>query len=118
MDSKKENKEAAAVAMLGGNNVEFLLCAKAEFGCMAAGSTKQIFPDLHKLLTHPMIWIGDTVATMDMTLHDIGMINKPTTKESVCIVMGNKQIEKLVAVGNIPSIIFVTTKGIMACTPQ
>ena len=72
---------------------------------MVTGSNKQIFPDSHKLLTQPMIWIGDTAATMDMTTHDIGMINKQTSKESVSIVMANKQIEKLVAVGDIPSIV-------------
>ena len=51
-----------------------------------------------------MIWIGDTAATMDMMPHDIGMIKKQTSKEIVSIVMGNKQIEKSVAVGDIPSI--------------
>ena len=65
---------------------------------------KQIFPDSHKLLTQPTIWIGDTAATIDMMPHDIGMINKQTSKESVSIVMGNKQIEKSVTVGVIPCI--------------
>ena len=51
-----------------------------------------------------MNWIGDTAATMDMMPHDIGMIKKQTSKEIVSIVMGNKQIEKSVAVGDIPSI--------------
>ena len=32
-DCKKENKEAAAAAV-SSSNVEFLLCAKTEFGCM------------------------------------------------------------------------------------
>ena len=41
----------------------------------------------------PSIWIGDTVATMDMTPHDIGMVNKHAAKESVSIIMGNKQVE-------------------------
>ena len=91
VDHKKENKEAAAVA-ISRSNVEFLLCAKTEFGCMATGTNKQIFPDSHKLLTQPTIWIGDTAATMDVKPHDIGMINKQTPKESVSIVMGNKQI--------------------------
>ena len=87
------------------SNVEFLLCAKTELGCMATGTNKQIFPDSHRLLTQPMIWIGDTAATMDMMPHDIAMINKQTSKECVSIVMGNKQIERLVAVGDIPSIV-------------
>ena len=104
VDHKKENKKAAAVAMLG-SNVEFLVCVKTEFGCMVTGSTEQSFPDSHKLLTQPMIWIGDMVATMDMMPQDIGMINKQISKESGSIVMGNKQIEKLVAVGDIPSIV-------------
>ena len=90
---------------ISSSNVEFLLCAKTEFGCMATGTNKQIFPDSHKLLTQPMIWIGDTAATMDMMPHDIGMINKQTSKENVSIVMGNKQIEKSVAVGDMPSIV-------------
>ena len=51
-----------------------------------------------------MIWIGDTAATMGMMPHDIVMINKETSKECVSIVMGNKQIEKSVALGDIPSI--------------
>ena len=35
----------------------------------------------------PSIWIGDTVATMNMTPHNIGMVNKPAAKENVSIVM-------------------------------
>ena len=88
-DHKKESKEAATT-VISSRNVEFLLCAKTEFGYMATGTNKQIFPNSHKLLTQPTIWIGDTAATMDMLPHAIGMINKQTSKESVSIVMGNK----------------------------
>ena len=41
----------------------------------------------------PSIWIGDTAATMDMTPHNIGMVNKHAAKENVSIIMGNKQVE-------------------------
>ena len=68
-------------------------------------ATKQVFPDSHKLLTQLTIWIGDTAATMDMTPCVIGMINKKQAKESVSIVMGNKQVEKLVTIGDIPSMV-------------
>ena len=72
-DAKNRNQEAAATAISEGNDVEFFLCARDKVGCMAAGTTtNQIFPDSHKLLTQPSIWIGDTVAMMDMTPHGIG----------------------------------------------
>ena len=64
----------AAAAVSGGNNIEFLLCVKVEYGIMA--TTKQVFPNSHKLLTQPTIWIADMVAMMDMTLHSVRMINK------------------------------------------
>ena len=98
MDQKNGGYEAAAAAVSNGNNVEFLLCAKAEYGMMA--TTKQVFPDLHKLLTQPTIRIGDTVAMMNMTPYSVGMINKKEAKESVSIV-----IEKSVAIGDIPSMV-------------
>ena len=99
-DAKNRNQEAAATAISEGNDVEFLLCARDKVGCMAAGTTtKQIFPDSHKLLTQPSIWIGDTVAMMDMTPHGIGMVNKHAAKDSVSI-MGNKQVEKSITIGD------------------
>ena len=101
-DQKNDN-EAAAAAVSNGNNVKFLLCAKAEFGMVA--TTKQVFPISHKLLTQPTIWIGDMAATMDMTPCVAGMINKKEAKESVSIMMGNKQVEKLVTIGDIPSMV-------------
>ena len=73
---------------------------------MAVGiTTNQIFPDSHKLLMQPSIWIGDTVATMEMTPHNIGMVNKHAAKESVSIIKGNKQVKKSIAIGDIPSMI-------------
>ena len=47
---------------------------------------------------------------MDMTPYLVGMINKKEAKESVSIVMGNKQVEKSVAIGDILSM-GVTIKG-------
>ena len=103
VDQKNGGNEAAPAAVSNGNNVEFLLCAKAEYGMMA--TTKQVFPDSHKLLTQPTIWIGDTVAMMNMTPYSVGMINKKEAKENVSIVMGNKQVEKSVAIEDIPSMV-------------
>ena len=100
-DQQNGLNEAAAVAVSNGINVKFLLCAIAEYGMMA--TTKQVFPNSHKLLTQPTICIGDMAATMDMTLCVIGMINKKEAKESVSIMMRNKQVEKLVTIGDIPS---------------
>ena len=44
-------------------------------------------------------------ATMDMTPYLVGMINKKEEKGSVSIVMGNKQVEKSVAIGDILSMV-------------
>ena len=52
---------------------------------------KQGFPDNHKLLLQPTIWIGDMAATMDMTPHGKGMVGVKKLVETVSIVMGNKQ---------------------------
>ena len=52
---------------------------------------KQGFPDNHKLLLQPTIWIGDMAATMDMTPHAKGMVGVKKSVETVSIVMGNKQ---------------------------
>ena len=78
-DAKNGNKETAGAAISEGNHVDFLLCA----GCMVVGTTtNQIFPNSHKLLMQPSIWIGDTVATMDIKPHYIEMVNKHAAKES------------------------------------
>ena len=61
--------------------------------------------DFPQVVTQPSIWIGDTAATMDMTPHDMGMVNKLMSKDSVSIVMGNKQVEKSIVIGNIPSVV-------------
>ena len=45
------------------------------------------------------------VTMMDMTPYLVGMINKKEAKESVIIVMGNKQVEKSVAIGDILSMV-------------
>ena len=63
---------------------------------------KQGFPDNHKLLLQPSIWIGNTAATMDMTPHAKGMVGRKKSAKTVSIVMGNKQVENSVAIGNIP----------------
>ena len=105
-DAKNNNRETAATAVSDGNHIEFLLCTKDEVGSMTAGTTtNQIFPNSHKLLMQPSIFIGDTVAMMDMTPHDIGMVNKQAAKESVSIIKGNKQVEKSIAIRDIPSMI-------------
>ena len=61
------SKEGAAAGISGGNNVECLLCAKAEFVLMVQMEMKQNLPNLHKLLTHQPFGL---VATMDMTPQD------------------------------------------------
>ena len=38
---------------------------------------------------------------MDMTPYLVGMVNKKEAKESLSTVMGNKQVEKLVAIVDI-----------------
>ena len=76
MDQKNGGNEAAPVAVSSGNNIEILLCVKVDYGMFAMETTKQVFPDSHKLLTQPTIWIGDTAAMMDMTPYSVGMINK------------------------------------------
>ena len=60
----KTNNEAAAAAI--SNEVEFLM--------MAQESLEQGFPDNHKLLLQPTIWIGDMAPSMDMTPHAKGMV--------------------------------------------
>ena len=42
---------------------------------------------------------------MDMMPHDIGMVNKQEAKQSVSIIMGNKQVEKSIVIGDILSMI-------------
>ena len=93
-DGKTNNKAAAAAIS---NGVEFLL--------MVQESQKQGFPDNHKLLLQPTIWIGDTAATMDMTPHVKGMVGVKKSVETVRIVMGNKQVENSVAIGDIPGVV-------------
>ena len=66
---------------------------------------KQGFPDNHKLLSQPAIWIGNRAATMDMTPHVKGMVRIKKSAETVSIVIGNKQVEKSVAIGDIPGVV-------------
>ena len=68
-------------------------------------STKNMFPDSYDLLQTPEIWIGDTAATTDMTPHQMGMTEVANPQGDIHIVMGNKQVEKSTAVGNISSIV-------------
>ena len=42
---------------------------------------------------------------MDMTPHELVMINKQMSKDSVSIMIGNKQVEKSIVIGNIPSVV-------------
>ena len=86
------NNEAAGAAI--SNGVEFLL--------MVQEGQKQGFPDNHKLLLQPIIWIGDTTATMDMIPHAKGI---KKSVETVSIVMGNKQVKNSVAIRDIPGVV-------------
>ena len=72
---------------------------------MVQEGQKQGFPDNHKLLSQPTIWIGDMAATMDMTPHAKGMAGVKMSVETVNIVMGNKQVENSVAIGDIPGVV-------------
>ena len=72
---------------------------------MAQESQKQSFPGNHKLLSQPNIWIGHTAATSDMAPHPKGMVGVKKSVKTVSIVMGNKQVENLVAIGNIPGVV-------------
>ena len=93
-DGKTNNKAAAAAIS---NGVEVFL--------MVQESQKQGFPDDHKLLLQPNIWIGNTTATMDMTLHAKSMVGMKKSEQTVSIVMGNKQVETSVAIGDIPGVV-------------
>ena len=69
---------------------------------MVQEGQKQAFPNNHKLLLQPTIWIGDTAATMDMTPHAKAMLVVKKSAETMSIVMGNKQVENSAAIGDIP----------------
>ena len=102
-DEKKGNsKQEMGATAISDKSIEFLLYAGVEYGMM---STKNMFPDSYDLLQTPEIWIGDTAATTDMTPHRKGMteVSRPTS--DVHIVMGNKQVEKLTAIGSISSVV-------------
>ena len=79
----KTNNEAAAAAI--SNRVEFLLVVQE--------GQKHGFPDNHKLLLQPTIWVGNMAATMDMTPRAKGMVGIRKSVQTVSIVMGNKQVE-------------------------
>ena len=98
-DAKNRNQETAATAISDGNCVE-VQKTKLVVWQWEQQPTK-FFPDSHKLLMQTYIWIGDTVAMMDMMPHDISMVNRHAAKESVSIVMGNKLVEKSIAIGDI-----------------
>ena len=89
------NNEAAGEAI--SNGVELLLLAQE--------GQKQGFPNNHKLLSQPTIWIGNTSTTVDMTPHAKGMVGVKKSVETVSIVMGNKQVENSVAIGDIPGVV-------------
>ena len=95
LDDGKANNEAAAAVI--SNRVEFLL--------MAQEGQKQGFPDNDKLLLQPTIWIGNMVATMDMTPHANGRVGIKKSVETVSFVMGNKQVENSVVIGYIPGVV-------------
>ena len=94
-DGQTNNKAAAAVIS---NRVEFLLIVQE--------GQKQGFPDYHNLLSQQTIWIGDTADTMDMTPHVKGMVGIKKSAETVSTAMGNKQVETLVAIVDIPGVVY------------
>ena len=96
------SKQETGATAISDKSTEFLLYAGVEYGMM---STKNMFPDSYDLLQTPEIWIGDTVATMDMTLHRKGMTEVTNPPGDVHVVMGNKQVEKSTAIGSISSIV-------------
>ena len=95
LKDEKTNNEAGVAAI--SNGVAFLL--------MVHEGQKQGFPDDHKLLLQASIWIGNTAATMDMTQHANSMVGMKKTVKTVSIVMGNKQVENSVAIGNLPGVV-------------
>ena len=97
MDLKEgtTNNEAAAAAIT--KCVEFLL--------MVQECQKQGFPDNHKLLSQPTIWIGNAAVTMDMTHHAKGMVGVKKSAENMSIIMGNKQVKNSVAIRDIPGVV-------------
>ena len=72
---------------------------------MVQEGQKQSFPNNHKLLLQLTIWISDTAATMDLTPHVKGTVGGNKSAETVSIVMGNKQVENSVAIGDIPGVV-------------
>ena len=56
-------------------------------------------------MLQPSIWIGDTATMMDMTPHAKGMVGMKKSVKTVSIVVGNKQVDSLVAIGNIPGVV-------------
>ena len=59
----------------------------------------------HQLLLQPTIWISNTAAIKDMTPHALRMVGEQKPKEMVSVVIGNKQVKKSVAIGDIPGIV-------------
>ena len=68
------------------------------------GLAGMTFPNNQKLLQHPNFWIADTAASIYMTPHKDGMVQMK--KKEQMIQMGNKTVEKTVAVGRINGVVY------------
>ena len=88
---QREKAAAATDSRDSRSQVEFLLY----------GSPELSIPDVQELLDVPNVWIGDTAATVDMTLYKEGMTNLRTAFKEDGIVMGNGQIVKMIEIGEI-----------------
>jgi hypothetical protein len=52
------------------------------------------------MLLQPFIWIGDTAATMHISPHEDGMINKKNTRDGITVGNGEAMVAK--KMGDIP----------------
>lgn len=98
--SKPENKdkrpknfkvasEQGAAMVESGSRMEFLLCGVC-------------FPTVPELLKDPNVWIGDTGATVHMSPHKVGMTNVRQGSKQDAVTMGNKQVEQVIEIADIP----------------
>jgi hypothetical protein len=85
---REDGTETGAVATESGNKVEYLLMAME-------------FPTDQKFLDNPNVWIGDTGASVHMSLHRSGMRDLQKAKSIDAITMANGSSEDATVIGNI-----------------
>jgi hypothetical protein len=85
---RNDGNETGATAKETGNRVEYLLNAME-------------FPKDQKILDNPNIWIGDTGASVHMTMHRNGMNGIKKAKHVDAITMGNGKSKDAAVIGNI-----------------